>query len=53
MKIKRSSKPPTLTRAGKVAMKVSKIVLRDFCFLNSLNIRAILSDRIIVVDEPP
>jgi hypothetical protein len=36
--------PPTFSRAGKVEMNVSKIIVRLFDFLNNLNILAILND---------
>lgn len=53
MKIKSKRRPPTFTKAGRVAMKVSIITCSDFCYLNSLNILAILRALITVVEDEP
>ena len=45
MKTKRERSPPTLSKEGKITIKVSKIILRLFCFLNNFRIRAILKAR--------
>ena len=41
----RNISPPTFIKAGRVVMKVEKMICRDFKFRNSLNILPILRAR--------
>ena len=49
--MRRSNKPPTFIIAGKLIKKVSNITYKLLCFLNILNILAILRVRITVVED--
>ena len=50
--MKRTSKLPTLPRAGKETMKVWKMIFKLFWLLNNLNMRPILNVLITDVDGP-
>lgn len=51
-KIKSINNAPTLAKAGSVTRNVSNIILKLFCFLNILNILAILKALITVAEDP-